>query len=74
MDAMCANPSADYFMAFNPADGSTGKRDTYARILNELKTTHNCPHAQVTYTPDSNTQHVIFPSKYLSAFWAGVNF
>ncbi|MGZ3721844.1 MAG: hypothetical protein ACXVA9_02860 [Bdellovibrionales bacterium] len=74
MDVMCANPSADYYMAFNPADGSTGKRDTYARILNELKTSHNCPHAQVIYDPDSHTQHAQFPSKYMSSFFAGVNY
>ncbi len=69
MDAMCAGqPHPSYFMVFNPADGSSGKRDANERILSELKTTHRCATANLVYRPDSSTTHVAFPRTYLSDF------
>jgi len=68
MDSMCQQPTATYLMAFNPNDGSTGKRDTNQRLFNELKTTHLCPHAQVIYHPDKSLRHMEFPKNYFVEF------
>jgi hypothetical protein len=67
MDVMCANGRATYLMAFNPGDGSAGKRDTNRKLNQELKS-KSCGSKNILFYSDTAATHNEFPRKYLAAF------
>ena len=69
MDVMCPNTKVTYMLTYNPNDGSTAKRDTNRRIVNELRGGHLCPGANLIDLPDSSTIHGEFPRHHLGEFF-----
>ncbi|MGE4134059.1 MAG: hypothetical protein AB7F86_20660 [Bdellovibrionales bacterium] len=68
-DILCQNGGGYYQQAFNPSDGSAGKRDTNRRIKRELnQSVHACPGRQHEYLEDTRTGHYAFPRAHLTRF------
>lgn len=67
MQVMCATGHATYMMAFNPNDGSAGKRDTNRRINEELNV-QSCGSRNIMFLSDANATHNEFPRKYMAVF------
>ncbi len=68
IQALCRDSRPYYLLAFNPADGSTSKRNANLQLYRRLTSPPLCPQARIRLVQDRSSGHYDFPRNYLTHF------